>query len=739
MSPMAETTPPGSEALDRSEQTIFSELQTLCASPGFIHALAFLSWRDTFISYNKRLKTSDVAKSYNREFLVRTEFNTLLGLLFKSSIDFSLPPPHLTQQYIDTSERLLRELHDALGRPMRSIFNAAFLEKSNDPSSHGSEFSPFRDASSLREPIFYCGESAYNFQFRDLAPQRYCRDAEWIQNNRGFNIEQASEVVRAIGALSEQKLSQLKKTFRKKNLYELTVLPVFTFNISEVALKSSISEGIVEKVIAAISVRNFPDNVQFTGLGEFNKATSNPIIMIDDSNFISFNTYNMFETLYDSPFYWMFSDKIYRSTAAVNRGLFTEEIVYEMMIRIFGRNNVWKNVIVSKSKSERFGEIDVLVLFGKRAIIFQCKSKKLTLTSQRGNDNTLKDDFKKAVQDSYDQAYSCATVLLMESVVAHDENGQIAIPKNLKQIFPITVVSDHYPALSAQAKELLLLYDNPAVSPPITTDIFLIDVASEFLDSPLYFLSYLDRRSEYFGRIVAMQETALLGYHLKHNIWFEDDLSFAVIDDDFSTDVDTSMMVRRQGVPGPRTPIGILTRFSNTSVGQIISEIKSSDESELIDLGFLLLSLSEDALRNIDNGMQYIARKARSDGKNHDFSMSFEGQKSGITIHCNNIEMQSAGESLRRHCQIRKYISKAERWYGLIVTPSSVSVRLGLCLDGVWVYSDLLERMSSGMSRLSSAGLEGGTVKKLKPGRNETCPCGSGVKFKRCCAQRDKS
>ena len=40
----------------RSEQEIFDELATLCASPGYAHAVAFLCWRDNMISYSVQMK-----------------------------------------------------------------------------------------------------------------------------------------------------------------------------------------------------------------------------------------------------------------------------------------------------------------------------------------------------------------------------------------------------------------------------------------------------------------------------------------------------------------------------------------------------------------------------------------------------------------------------------------------------------------------------------------------------------
>ena len=46
-------------------------------------------------------------------------------------------------------------------------------------------------------------------------------------------------------------------------------------------------------------------------------------------------------------------------------------------------------------KGKKVGEIDVLVIFGDRAIVLQAKSKRLTLEARKGNDNQIKDDFKK--------------------------------------------------------------------------------------------------------------------------------------------------------------------------------------------------------------------------------------------------------------------------------------------------------------------------------------------------------
>ena len=175
------------------------------------------------------------------------------------------------------------------------------------------------------------------------------------------------------------------------------------------------------------------------------------------------------EALYDTPFYWMSADKAYRDAAMINRGRFTEEFAAERLEQVFGAGRVYRNVDIRESKSTKLGEIDVLVLFADRAIVVQAKSKKLTLAARKGNDLQLKGDFRSAVQDSYDQASACSGHLLSKSLTFTDATGnQVHIPKSIKQIYPVCVVSDHYPALSFQARQFLQYGVTEVVQPPLS-------------------------------------------------------------------------------------------------------------------------------------------------------------------------------------------------------------------------------------------------------------------------------
>ena len=177
----------------RKEQDIFDELATLCTSPGYVHTIAYLCFRDNIIPYGDEMTAKDMQRLFSPERLLRTEISTLIGLLIKKEIDYALPTPDVTQQYITRTEELLEELHRAMSN---EIFGGRDLKEVVE-----SGLNPFDLGTALREPIFYGGESAYSFQYRDLSPKKYAADDEWLKSNKGFSVEAARDVVNALDLL----------------------------------------------------------------------------------------------------------------------------------------------------------------------------------------------------------------------------------------------------------------------------------------------------------------------------------------------------------------------------------------------------------------------------------------------------------------------------------------------------------------------------------------------------------
>jgi hypothetical protein len=522
----------------RSEQAIFDELAVLCASPGYVHAIAYLSHRDNMIGYSGEMKPEDMRHLFSRNRLIRTEISTLIGLVLKQPIDYDLPAPVVVEQYTKDTEALLEEIHHAM--------SAQIWQRLDPAKAADKDFNPFADGAALREPIFYGGESAYSFQYRDFSPKKYGRDDEWLISNKGFSILDARNLVHAISTLKDERAVTTLKAMKGLDRSKWTFLPSHAFSAPEVAARAGLAIETAERILGAFAVPTGALNEGFAALSDFNIANASPLIRTPDGNYLLFHIYSLVEALYESPFYWMGSDKSYVSTAMRNRGLFTEQFAVERLSKVFGPSNVFSNVDVVETKGIKLGEIDVFVTFGNRALVLQAKSKRLTLEARRGNDLQIKDDFKKSIQDSSDQAYRCAALLEEGTHSFRDATGkEIGLPSGLKRIYVLCLIADHYPALSFQARQFLSAAPTPITSPPFVMDVFALDAMTEMLDSPLHLLSYIDRRTGYSSKLMASHELTILSYHLKQNLWLNQEHDLVILDDDISTDLDLAMLVRR--------------------------------------------------------------------------------------------------------------------------------------------------------------------------------------------------
>jgi hypothetical protein len=98
----------------RSEQEIFDELAALCISEGYLHALAAICFRDTVVHFSDELTPDDMAPLFSKSRLIRTELTTLIGLMMRAPIAFSLPSQDAISEYGSRSDALLNELHEAI-------------------------------------------------------------------------------------------------------------------------------------------------------------------------------------------------------------------------------------------------------------------------------------------------------------------------------------------------------------------------------------------------------------------------------------------------------------------------------------------------------------------------------------------------------------------------------------------------------------------------------------------------
>jgi hypothetical protein len=316
--------------------------------------------------------------------------------------------------------------------------------------------------------------------------------------------------------------------------------------------------------------------------------------------------------------------------------------------------------------------------------------------------------------------------------LADPTGAELKFDHGFKEIYVLCVVSDHYPALSFQSRQFLKYEETAVVKAPFVLDVFTLDAMTEMLESPLRFLSYLNRRTLYADRLQA-SELTILSYHLKQNLWLDDDYGMVMLDEGISADLDIALLARREGIPGKTTPDGILTKFARTPLGRLIEDIEVRPDPGTIDLGFMLLTLSGETIDDANRAVDQAVAKTRRDRQTHDITIGLGD--TGFIVHCNDLPVAAATEALHRHCVRRKYIQKAESWFGVCLDSREARMRFGLSLDYPWKQDAGLDAATKTApipaTSIKAAMSRPASVPKV--GRNDPCSCGSGLKYKKCC------
>lgn len=715
--------------MHRSEADVIDDLAALAAKPGYAHAMAGICYRDNLVSFQGEHKSSDIEHLFDRKRLNRNEITTILGLMSRQPLDLTEVDEATLRSYASRTDELMSELHDA----MTGLMIGELMPQAQQ----GIAMSDIWKGSMMKEPIFYGTESAYSFQYRDFFAEKHAQDDDWLVRAMAFSSAQALQVASAMCSLMDVRATKGAQVGGGAKIGELpaaSVLALFEFTAQEIAARSGQELAVVEAVFKALTFSG--DNGQFNEVGDFNQVAATPLLPTGRDSVLLFSHYAIYEALYESPFFWMHQDKAYRQQASDNRGAFTEQFSQRRLAAVFGKANVHTNVNLYEGK-RIIAEADVLVIFGDRVIIVQAKAKKLTLAARKGSDGQIKADFAAAIQKAYDQGAECAAAILSGKCRLENDSGQaVVLPETIKEIYPFCVVSDHYPALAFQVSQYLKYSADEIIRPPFVMDVFLLDVLAEMLDTPLRFISYVRMRLESAQKLMMGHELTALAYHLRCNLFLDEQYNIVMLEDSIAADLDTAMTVRREGLPGQCVPPGILTKMKGTYYERLIEQIERRPHPAVLELGFTLLSMDGDSCNTVHRAIDGLTKMGKMDGQRHDFVLGMTEPGTGICFHCNPTPSEAAVRTLELHCAKRKYAQRTANWFGVSVGLQG-EIQFGITLDFPWEQSSEMDELTKAMKPSSSLGsamkmVERALVPK-RHGRNDQCPCGSGSKYKRCC------
>ena len=586
----------------------------------------------------------------------------------------------------------------------------------------------------MREPIFYGGDGAYPFQYLEMASERYALDEGWIQINVGIGFEEIREIANALRQLFSKRIQNIDfgsthdqscKAILSSMAFQPTDLP-------------QIDRHALGCFLHCLSFKPGEVNQNFNSIGDYNKIHSHPVITLVDGRYWVPILANLAESIYESPYYWMDKDEEYKDTASKNRGTTAEVITRDLLIPAFGSNRVHRGVKVRRVKTD-ITDLDTLAISGNKALIVQCKSKKLTITARSGDGPTIRTDFKKAIQDAYDQGIAGRKALLEGNCELIGEDGvPINLPSQVDEVYILCITGDHYPAVISQARTHLKIQDGDP--DPIMMSIFDLDVVCFYLRDRFELLYYLRQRSNHTEYFRADSEMALLGCHLNEKLFPEEDYTLKYLDPSYAQLIDANFQVARGGLPGDGVPDRLFHKWKNEVFDKLVDDIKlaanqpSRQKVAAEDLLFFLYDLAGEGADNLVNLVNRQKRATLLDGKMHDGRVPLPRHKKGVTFvsfpePTSPMELDIFSQRFRAIALLHKYKSEADEWIVFSV----------LCrkFSGIRLLRVHKRAMATGFRNGHSSPIppqprQGHQHKRKKLGRNQRCPCGSGKKFKRC-------
>ncbi|MGN7809471.1 YecA family protein [Flavobacterium sp. 22076] len=455
----------------------------------------------------------------NREHLNHKEFNFLIGLWIKNiQIDLCFEEG-LENKIFHEVYVLMEKLH------------FTFLENFKiDPNVKPDLYEHFNKGGAFQEAMFYSGSGAYDNQYKRLSIEKYKYDDDWLQSNKAFTLKSLPKFYDHLKTIQERKINAKEIWIRLDEKKRLDYL--FCLSKDEI-INNNVEFGfILEALKVDINLNN---NKHFKDIGDFNTFNERPLIQLNENSYFFPSAFALSESIYESPYYWMIADKKYQSQAFLNRGKVAEDIVKKIISPIFGEKNIYQNIIINKSKNDQITDIDVLALHYHKGLIFQIKSKKLTALSKNGNLESIKDDFKKAVQDAYEQGLISKECLLNHNDYKFNRDKTFVDRINLvKEYYIITVVLDDYPAITHQAHILL---GNKTDELPVAVNIFDLELIAKYLSKPDKFIDYISRRIKFSKIYRADNEMTYLGFHLQKGLQ-KMNADYVALDNDWAQSID---------------------------------------------------------------------------------------------------------------------------------------------------------------------------------------------------------
>lgn len=392
--------------------------------------------------------------------------------------------------------------------------------------------------------------------------------------------------------------------------------------------------------------------------------------------------------------------------------------------------------------SKNFAENDLLVKYDEILIIVEVKAGSFIYTTPMEDfENHIK-SYKSLIEKADHQCNRTSDYLHQnESAKIYDQNHHVKATidmKNISKTYMVSVTIDNINTFAAKAEKLnFLTLNNSTIS--IGVDDLM--AYKKYFDSPLTFLHFLEQRTlaTKEKKLTLNDELDHLGMYIKHNLYpltlqnteNYDRVSFH----GYRTDLDryfNSLYHSQSNIIKPTQPLPTLFK-------EIINWLDNANIKNRVTMANFLLNFSQESKEYLSDLVLSVIEK-----QNYSKSMipihSAGIGKNALRFTCFINQKNINGFTVKRkrdYTLASLYRDKNDDRY-LIDLYLNHDNKIEKVFIQKFYKKDILPHEKNAIKKLSDELAEKRCINfkknlKRKIGRNELCPCGSGLKYKKCC------
>ncbi len=382
-------------------------------------------------------------------------------------------------------------------------------------------------------------------------------------------------------------------------------------------------------------------------------------------------------------------------------------------------------------------ECDGLIVFQDRLFILEVKAGSFSTAAMRGAPRSLKEDIAHLVGEPYRQARRTLNYLDNRSPARFEqEDGTLLVSLDGKAfrrryIVNVTLADLVHVAARLNSVEAMGLIDRGVW--PWSVYVNDLRVISELVESPAEFLLYLHRRLALNDQpaVSTVDELDYLGMFFQHGLHFEKDelrgvKRLAIGSGGFTVAID-----RYYDRLAGRVATGEKPRLNISEwYRRFCRLVEDSRLSNACHVAETLLSIEGETQEKIERFARDYGADTSRTGKEHTMTLLSKDRLATLVFCVCAGSLSNEIADHQSYCEMKRaQVGNPELIFVAFdgAEPENVEFRI---YDGPEIDGQLAQRAARDFQRTRYAAY---VARYGKPGRNDSCPCNSGKKAKKCC------